>query len=124
MYIVSTEVRLSPIHGLGVFALKSIVFGDTVWRFDPIIDRIIRQDEISYLPSHVQEYLRVRSTTDIDGHYRISLDSNQYTNHSYEPNLIWDFDSYIFSADRDIEVGEELTKDYRQYSLSRYAKSL
>ncbi len=124
MYIVLTEVKPSPIHGLGVFALKSIAVGDTVWRFDPIVDRIIRPDEIGYLPSHVQEYLRIRSTTDVDGHYRISLDSNQYTNHSYEPNLIWSFDAYTFSAGRDIIAGEELTKDYRQYSLSRYAKSL
>ena len=124
MYLIETEVKLSEIHGLGTFALHPVSEGTVVWRFDPIIDRIIRKDEIQYLPDHVIEHLRVYSTTDPDGHYRIALDNNKFTNHSYSPNTVWDEFEWVFKAAHDIKAGEELTKDYTTYSQSAFAKSL
>ena len=124
MLLIETRVDVSEVHGLGTFTLNDVEEGTVVWRFDPIIDRIIRKDEIQYLPDHVIEHLRVYSTTDPDGHYRIALDNNKFTNHSHEPNTVWDEFEWVFKAAHDIKAGEELTKDYTTYSQSAFAKSL
>lgn len=126
MYLVPTEVRPSEIHGLGVFTLQPIGLGSVVWQVDDRIDIVINIPEgLEGLPDHIVEHLRVRSTTLVHlAAYRISLDNNQFTNHSYQPNLEWDRLHDLFLATRNIDAGEELTKDYRQYSHSRYARSL
>jgi SET domain-containing protein len=115
MLLVKTEVKPSDLHGMGVFAAHDIVEGTAVWQYNPIIDRIIQKDEIRDLPEHILDHLKHRAYIDITGNYVISLDNNQYFNHSYEPNVKWNDNEHAFCASYDIAAGEELTKTYHDF---------
>lgn len=62
MMLVNTELRPSPIHGLGVFLLAPVLKGGLVWRFDSRMDRVYSPEEVTGLPDHVQDYLSTYST--------------------------------------------------------------
>lgn len=115
MMLVETELRPSPIHGLGVFLLQPILAGQPVWRFDSRIDRVYAPEEIASLPQHVQRYLRTYSTwSDSAGLYVLCGDNGRYFNHSASPSTI--SSGVCFGDDRatrDLAAGEELTSDYR-----------
>jgi len=51
--LVETELRPSPIHGIGVFLLRSVRKGDLIWRFDARIDRVYTEEEVTTLPEHM-----------------------------------------------------------------------
>jgi hypothetical protein len=114
MMMVETEVRPSPIHGLGVFLLQPVLRGDLIWRFDARIDRVYTEPEIESLPGHVQRYLRVYSTWHAPtGLYVLCGDQGRYFNHSTSPSTISNAVSFGEDhAARDLRIGVELTSDY------------
>ena len=113
--MVETELRPSPIHGLGVFLLVPVPAGDVVWRFDSRIDRVYAPEEIAGLPEHVQKYLRIYCTWhEQAGVFVLCGDNGRYFNHADTPTTV--SDAISFGADhavRDLAAGEELTSDYR-----------
>jgi len=115
MMLVETEVRQSPIHGLGVFLLEPVRAGQLVWKFDSRIDRVYAPEEIATLPAHVQRYLTTYSTWHAGvGLWVLCGDNGRYFNHSDDPSTV--SDGVSFGSDcaaRDLAVGEELTSDYR-----------
>jgi uncharacterized protein len=114
MMMVDTELKPSPIHGLGTFLLVPVKRGELVWRFDSRIDRIYAEEEIASLPPHVQDFLRTYSTWHAPtGVYVLCGDNGRYFNHSTEPTTV--SNAISFGDDRalrDLEAGEELTSDY------------
>ncbi len=54
MMMVETELRPSPIHGIGVFLVHPVRTGDLIWRFDARIDRVYTEEEIASLPEHLE----------------------------------------------------------------------
>lgn len=114
MMMVETELRPSPIHGLGVFLLAAVPRGGLIWRFDSRIDRIYTEAEVASLPAHVQTYLRTYSTW----HEKTQLfvlcgDNGRFFNHAASPSTV--SNAISFGEDhavRDLAVGEELTSDY------------
>ena len=50
MMMVQTELRPSPIHGIGAFLLEDVKAGDLIWRFDSRIDRVIADSEMAAFP--------------------------------------------------------------------------
>jgi SET domain-containing protein len=115
MMMVQTELRPSPIHGLGVFLLEPVRQGGLIWRFDARIDRVYSPDEIASLPAHVQDYLRVYSTFhEGAGVYVLCGDNGRFFNHSETPSTV--SNGISFGEDhavRDLAIGDELTSDYR-----------
>ena len=115
MMMVETELKPSPIHGLGVFLLAPVRQGDLIWRFDSRIDRTYTEDEIATLPSHMQEFLRTYSTWHAQtGLYVLCGDNGRYFNHAETPSTV--SNAISFGEDRairDLAAGEELTSDYR-----------
>jgi SET domain-containing protein len=109
---------------MGVFSAKDVAEGTIISEFNPAFDRIIRKDEITILPEHVQKWFYRHAWQDTDGHLRICIDNDKYTNHSSTPNTKFLKELYGWVAVRDIKKGEELTDDYTEYSESNYAKSL
>jgi hypothetical protein len=115
MMLFDTELRPSPIHGIGVFLLEPVRKAEVVWRFDSRIDRTYSPAEIETLPGHVQEFVRTYSTW----HEGIGLwvlcgDNGRHFNHSERPNTI--SDGIAFGQDvaaMDLPAGTELTSDYR-----------
>ena len=114
MMIVDTELKPSPIHGLGVFLLNPVPRGGLIWRFDARIDRVYTKDEIATLPDHMQVYLQTYSTWHAEtGLYVLCGDNGRYFNHSAQPTTV--SNAISFGEDRairDLAAGEELTSDY------------
>ncbi len=115
MMLVETELRPSPIHGLGVFLLQPVARGDLIWRFDSRIDRVYAPEEVDSLPDHVQRYLRTYSTWhEASGLYVLCGDNGRYFNHAEAPTTVSNGISFgVDRAARDLQPGDELTSDYR-----------
>lgn len=115
MMIVETELRPSPIHGMGVFLLETVSAGQLIWRFDSRIDRVFSDAELQEMPERIQSYLRTYSTL----HNELKLwvlcgDNGRHFNHSETPNtrsLGVAFGDDVAASD--LPAGTELTSDYR-----------
>lgn len=113
--MVGTELRLSAIHGIGVFLTEPVRAGQLIWRFDSRIDRVFSDAELGELPGHVEKFLRTYSTL----HAGLRLwvlcgDNGRHFNHSDDPNtrsLGIAFGDDV--AATDLPAGTELTSDYR-----------
>lgn len=113
--MVGTELRLSAIHGIGVFLTEPVRAGQLIWRFDSRIDRVFSDAELGELPDHVEKFLRTYSTL----HAGLRLwvlcgDNGRHFNHSDDPNtrsLGIAFGDDV--AATDLPAGTELTSDYR-----------
>lgn len=113
MLLVPTEIRPSPIHGIGLFAKEFIAKGTIVWRFDSRIDRIYSEEELSHLPPLAQEHMdHFAFYYKAAGLWIACGDNGRFVNHSDTPNLVSGDGFDQTRAARDIQPGEELTDDY------------
>jgi len=114
MLLFETELRSSPIHGIGVFLLEDVKKGDVIWRFDSRIDRIYSEDELDSLPPRMQEFLRTYSIWhQAAGLWVLCGDNSRHFNHSDTPNTL--SQGIAFGDDiaaHDMPAGTELTSDY------------
>ncbi|MDO8341401.1 MAG: SET domain-containing protein [Candidatus Woesebacteria bacterium] len=128
MLLIKTYLAPSRIHGIGLFANEDIKKGTITWRFDPAIDILITEEQISRLPINVSEFIKEYGSLSKSSHkYVLSADNTRFTNHSSKPNLESKFSDEeseaIAIANRDINKGEELTIDYRVFDkLSENSK--
>lgn len=113
MLTVNHCVKPSAIHGLGVFIMEAVTAGTVVWRYDPMFDIELSEAMVARFPSevaeivyHHAEYLPDRQI------FRLGNDADIFMNHSDGPTLIDLGDEMI--ASHDLEVGDELTCDYRE----------
>lgn len=115
MLMVETELRASPIHGIGVFVTERVRAGGLIWRFDSRIDRVFSDGELEEMPEQLQQFLRTYSTLHAGlGLWVLCGDNGRHFNHSETPNtqsLGVAFGDDV--AAEDIEPGTELTSDYR-----------
>ena len=114
MMMVGTELRASPIHGIGVFVTERVRAGDIVWRFDSRIDRVFSDAELDEMPEQLREFLTTYSTfQEESGLWVLCGDNGRHFNHSDQPNTISlgiAFGDDI--ATEDLPAGTELTTDY------------
>lgn len=114
MMMVETELRPSPIHGIGTFLLEDVEAGDLIWRFDSRIDRIFSDVEIHTMPKLLQAFLHMYSTFhEQSGLWVLCGDNGRHFNHSDEPNTVSlgiAFGDDVAAAD--LAVGTELTTNY------------
>jgi uncharacterized protein len=105
-----TEVKSSPIHGLGLFARESIGAGEVVavkggYIYDAEqwhnADESLESSEIQIGESL---FIAPAEVSEREG-------AMLYTNHSCDPNIAID-GQIVFVAMRDIAAGEELTHDW------------
>ena len=115
MLMVETELRASPIEGIGVFLKEPVRAGQLIWRFDSRIDRVFSDRELSEMPADLQRFLRTYSTLHADLQLWVLCgDNGRFFNHSQSPNtrsLGIAFGDDV--AAEDLESGVELTSDYR-----------
>ena len=114
-----TEIRPSPIHGLGMFACEPIPAGAVVKDFHRLFDFTITDREFAELPACVQDWLETYCYVDKEGQYHYAGDNAKYTNHSDDANTRHVDDGRRSIAVRDIEAGEEITCDYRLFSFDK-----
>ena len=115
MMMVDTEVRPSPIHGLGTFLLEPVRKGQLIWRFNSRIDRIYSNEELATLPAHMQRFMETYSTWHAGMNVWVLCgDNGRHFNHSDSPNTI--SQGIAFGDDiaaEDLPAGTELTTDYK-----------
>jgi len=116
---VFTRLQPSPIHGVGVFAIRRIPKGSCIFGADDAPLVWVPKKPIKYLSKPLKRLYDDFSVIKGDRYGCPSsfndLTVSWYLNHSENPNVTAD-DSYKFYAMRDIEEGEELTVNYRTYS--------
>lgn len=114
MLLVDTELRASPIHGIGVFLLDDVAEGQLIWRFDSRIDRVFAESEFEEMPTRLRNFLEVYSTYhEQSGLWVLCGDNGRHFNHSDNPNTISlgaAFGDDVAAAD--LPAGTELTTDY------------
>jgi len=111
-------IKPSPLHGIGVFAIRAIPKGTKNIFSKGVGDWIkVSKEEIDALPQHAKDLIENHCLFDED-HYFIPdygfklMDLVIYLNHSETPNVISLNDGEEFEAIRDIANGEELLVDY------------
>ena len=111
-------IKPSPLHGIGVFAIRSIPKG-TRDLFSQGVGEWIKltNAEVEALPKHSRDLVENHCLFD-EGHYFVPdygfklVDLVIYLNHSDTPNVISINAGEFFEATRDIAEGEELLVDY------------
>ena len=111
-------IKASPVHGIGVFAIKDIPKGTQDIFSQGIGEWIeVSKEEVKALPKHSRDLVENHCLFDEKNYfipdYGFKLvDLVIYLNHSDVPNVMSINDGERFEAIRDITVGEELFLDY------------
>ena len=117
MFLIRTVIGSSQIHGNGVFTCAAVPKGTVVWRFEPIFDRVISEDELEGMPASFCEYIQMYAyrSSDLSGRLLLPCDHAKFLNHSTDPNTIeLPLESI---ASRIISKGEEITCDYSKFCV-------
>lgn len=111
-------IKASPVHGIGVFAIRDIPKGTQDIFSQGIGEWIeVSKEEVDALPKHSRDLVENHCLFD-DKSYFIPdygfklVDLVIYLNHSDKPNVVSVNDGERFEAIRDIASGEELFVDY------------
>jgi uncharacterized protein len=116
MLLVKTKIETSKIHGIGLFADEFIPKGTLVQKFAPGFDLIILESELQKLSEPARLQFLKYAYKNKRGEYILCFDDTRFLNHSDNPNLISnDPGDEIDVAARDIQRGEELTVNYREF---------
>ena len=121
-----TEVKPSPINGLGLFAKKFIPQGTIWWTAAPCDVLLISRDQYLTLKKSIESpSSKIFEQTILVYCYYVlrydalvfCLDNSRYINHSYNPNSgdTPDFHPFASMALRDIFPGDEILEDYSKY---------
>lgn len=118
MLLIKTFIGPSSIHGTGLFAAEFIPKGSVIWHFDARIDRLIDALEVESLPDVAREHMQRYCGLLENGKYLQTGDNDRYINHSSTPNTETRPFLEDLIAARDIQIGEEITEDYRVFDCS------
>ncbi|SRR6266566_1991477 len=118
MLIIKTRIALSPIHGLGLFAEELIKTNTLIWEYTPGLDLHLEYDFVRSLPRHKRiELINYAGISKSHRYLILCGDNARFINHSLAANTC--FTNYRSRAIRDIQPGEEITEDYREYGRKR-----
>lgn len=122
MTLIKTEVRPSPIDGLGCFAKNRIASGTLIWRFDASFDVSFSKESFNSLPiATIENIKRYCYISKITGDYILCVDDAKFMNHSSSPNIRCAMPESGSGNDlecvtiREINGGEEITCDYAEF---------
>jgi SET domain-containing protein len=116
-------LKPSPVHGIGVFAIRDIPKGCRTI-FSKAVGEWIKLSfaEVEQLPAHSRNLIETYCLYD-ETHYFVPdygfklMDLVLYLNHSAEPNIISINDGEQFEALRVIKEGEELLINYEEIAV-------
>ncbi len=111
------RLGISPLHGIGVFALRAIPKGaNPLKSWLKNIEIKFSHDEIKKLPKSVQKQIKLfcyydKKSVEIPIMGMNTMDMAIYLNHSKTPNIKMKKDG-TFVCIKPIKTGEEVTMDY------------
>lgn len=115
MLTIKTYLDKSNTHGIGLFSGEDIHEGETVWEFNPIINRKYSSKDFLEFCRFLDENVLLYIFTYFykrNGIYYYVTDNARFMNHSEKKyNIIFKGDNEEVAA-RDIEKGEELLENY------------
>lgn len=125
MLLVKTKIGPSKIAGIGLFADQFIPKGTHIWRFVKDFDIRVDQDYPSRLPEVAKDYfMRYAYQNPETMKYVLCSDDARFFNHSDTPNTYCaedpDDEDTMNIAAQDINIGEELTIDYREFDTDPF----
>jgi SET domain-containing protein len=120
MLTVLASAKPSPIHNVGLFADEFIPKGTITWRFDPKFDLVFPIGEVEKMPEHQKRLIKFFAYfSSARQAYIYSIDDSRFLNHSAHPNNdilpVTNEVELCNVSNRDIQIGEELTVDYRLF---------
>ena len=120
MLTILASAKPSKIHGVGLFADEFIPKGTITWRFDPAWDIVFPKDEVEKMPEYQKRLIKFFAYFSSKRQaYIYSIDDGRFLNHSAHPNHdvlpVQDEVELCNVANRNIQIGEELTVDYRLF---------
>jgi len=119
--LVKTKIGPSQINGIGLFADQFIPKGARVWMLMRGFDIVLTPEQIDSLSDVAREQFVHYGHLDIfTGEHVLCADNARFLNHSETPNvgcylLPTPNDEDYDVAIRDIESGEEMTINYKEY---------
>jgi len=111
MLMVDSYIKISSIHGYGLFSNQFIPKGTIIWKYDPLIDKKILIDSV--MSKTYREYLEYFAWKE-NNYYILAGDNAIFTNHSLDNNIELDVNNGNTIAKRDILLDEELLEDYNE----------
>jgi hypothetical protein len=120
MLMIKTKLGPSKINGIGLIADQFIPKGTVIWKYSPKFDLIIDHTELNILPEPARNaFLHYAYLNKRTGKYVLCFDNARFFNHSENPNCVGapspDDDEGLDIAGVDIQPGEEMTNDYREF---------
>lgn len=126
------ELRPSPVHGMGLFAKRTIPANTIWWKASRNNVLLLNQTQYhTLMTSHTNDIMNSLLTmAQVYGYYSrrldsiiICLDNARYVNHAFEPNsgAPADGNPLCSMTLREIAIGEEITEDYTCYDLCEWS---
>lgn len=115
MLLVKTELKVSKVHGIGLFAAQFIPKGTVTWQYHPGLDISYCDNDILKMPDAARELFLKYAYYDKELElYILCSDDQRFINHEADsPNIISTPRQDV--AGRDIMPGEELLCNYNCY---------
>lgn len=120
MVLVKTQLKQSPIHGVGVFADEFISKGTKIWEFTDGFDLKLNDNDVLNLPKKLQIFMCKYGWTGTKSKLScLASDHGRFFNHSNDPNSLSRYVDneieVVTYAVKDINIGEEITDNYSSF---------
>ena len=101
---------------MGLFAAQQIRKGTRIWEFTDGVDWVLTREQLDSFPEPFRTRLGHYTYLEGSGCYVLCGDNAKFMNHHEAPNCS-DSDPHFTISVRTIEVGEEMTCDYREFDV-------
>lgn len=113
--MVKTKIGPSKISGIGLFANQFIPNGTIVWKYQEGFDLLLSKEDTEKLSDPSKEQFYNYAYLDKKHNkYMLCSDDGRFFNHANNFNCDERVDD-VTTATRDIEMGEELTVNYKDF---------
>ncbi|HJQ08170.1 MAG TPA: SET domain-containing protein [Candidatus Saccharimonadales bacterium] len=118
MIHIKYRLKVSNLHGIGLFAGEPIKKGQVVYTASSLLDLNITQEQFDSLDQREKDEILWWGFFDGQTQmWHVDFDVSKFINHSYHPSVTQDADhdeAHLIAA-QDIHAGEELTQNYLEF---------
>lgn len=118
MIHVAYKLKVSNLHGVGLFANENIKKGQLIYTASPLLDLNITQKQFDSLKQKEKDEILWWGFFDQPSQmWHVDFDVSKFINHSPDATVTQDdnHDEAYLIATRDIPSGEELTQNYLEF---------